>query len=59
MNELEKYSKIEELTTLLATKKKLYDQMLSHEKEFEEVKTLFIEIREIEKLIQEKQMKDN
>ena len=59
MSELEKNPRIKELINLLAEKKSLYDQMISHDKEFEEVKILFTEIRELEKLIQGKQMKNN
>ena len=59
MSELEKNSKINELTNLLAEKKNLYNQMITHEKQFEEVKTLFIEIRELEKLINERKTEQN
>ncbi len=59
MNELEKNSAINELTNLLAEKKNLYNQMITHEKQFEEVKALFIEIRELEKLIQDRQAEKN
>lgn len=59
MSELEKNSKINELTNLLAEKRNLYDEMITHEKQFEEVKALFIEIRELEKLIQEEQTQKN
>lgn len=55
MNELEKNPGINELVNLLTEKRDLYNQMISHNKEFEEVKTLFTEIRELEKLIQVKQ----
>lgn len=59
MNELEKNSKISDLTNLLLEKKSLYNEMLAHEKQFEEVKSIFVEIRELEKLIEETRAKEN
>jgi len=40
------------LAKTLAEKRNLYNQMLRENKEFEEVKILFIEIRELERSIQ-------
>ena len=48
---------VAQLTQKLIEKKNLYNEMLSEDKEFEEVKTLFMEIRELEKSIQETQAK--
>jgi len=45
-------SELEQLTSLLIAKKNLYNEMLGNEKEFEEVKSLFIEIRDLEKSLQ-------
>jgi hypothetical protein len=59
MHELEKNTNINDLTTLLAEKRNLYNQMITHEREFEEVKTLFIEIRELEKMIRDRQTEKN
>jgi hypothetical protein len=47
------------LTNLLAEKRNLYDQMITHEKPFEEVRALFIEIRELEKQIRDRQAEKN
>lgn len=59
MSELEKNFDIKELTNLLAEKKIVYNQMITHQKEFEEVRGLFIEIRELEKLITDRQTEEN
>lgn len=45
------------LVQQLKEKRNLYNQMLSKDKQFEEVKTLFLEIRDLEKSIHGKQEK--
>ncbi len=50
---------VAQLTQKLIEKKNLYNKILSEDKEFEEVKTLFMEIRELEKSMQETQAKNS
>lgn len=50
--------KVEQLTTLLEEKKHLYDQMISDNMEFDQVKTLFTEIRVLEQLLKQTQEPD-
>ena len=59
MTELQKRLELSELIPLLAEKKALYDQLISQEKEFDEVKVLFLEIRDLEKLVREKLAEHN
>lgn len=42
-------SDVDRLSDLLLEKRKVFFEMINENKEFEEVKTLFIEIRELEK----------
>jgi hypothetical protein len=49
-------SKTEQLVTLLNHKRALYNQMISDNKEFEQVKLLFTEIRALEQSLN--QLKD-
>lgn len=53
MSDKLKLFRIEQLIDQLAEKRELYNQMLSTDKEFEEVKTIFMQIRELEKSINE------
>jgi hypothetical protein len=55
MIESKRISSPEELIRLLTEKRNLYNQMLSEDKEFEQVKSLFIEIKELEKSLKESQ----
>ena len=59
MTELLKKLELSDLVLLLAEKKAHFDRLISHDKEFDEVKVLFLEIRDIEKLIREKQAEHN
>jgi hypothetical protein len=47
--------KIEQLTARLKEKTALYNEMINNNKQFEEVKTLFIEIKEIVKALTQMQ----
>ena len=47
--------KVEELHVLLDKKRHLYNQMIANNKEFDEVKALFIEIKVLEESIQKAQ----
>ena len=47
--------KIEQLTARLKEKTALYNEMINSDKQFEEVKTLFIEIKEIVKALNQMQ----
>ena len=51
MSALQKNIKMDQLSILLDRKRKLYNEMVNEEKEFEAVKTLFLEIRELEKQV--------
>ena len=59
MTELQKRLELRGLIPLLADKRALYDQLISQEKEFDEVKVLFLEIRDLEKLVREKLAEHN
>ena len=48
--------KVEDLHVLLDKKRHLYDQMIADNKEFDEVKALFIEIKVLEESIQKAQV---
>ena len=48
--------KFEDLRVLLDKKRHLYDQMIADNKEFDEVKSLFIEIKVLEESIQKAQV---
>ena len=41
--------KVEQINTLLSEKRDLYNQMISDNQEFEQVKSIFTEIRSLEK----------
>ena len=51
--------KVEQLQSLLVEKKHQYDQMITDNKEFDEVKAVFIEIKVLEESIQKAQAKKN
>lgn len=57
MNNSANHFNSEQLAQKIKEKKDLYDQMLEQNKEFEEVKTLFTEIRDLEKLMKEGEAK--
>lgn len=59
MSESTNTSPIDLLEQKLQEKRSLYNQMLAADKEFEEVKTLFVEIREIEKTLEQSQSSSN
>ena len=43
---------VEELNTLIIEKRKVYNEMLTENKEFEEVKAIFIEIKILEESLE-------
>ena len=53
MSELQTNIRMEQLSLVLDYKRKLYNEMINEEKEFEIVKILFLEIRELEKQVGE------
>jgi|GEM_PF-5135604 len=52
MSESPNQISFEQMAELLIEKRNIYNTMLNEDREFEQVKSLFIEIRELEKSIQ-------